>query len=74
VIDINPEQRKVILRNEALTYDSLIITGVSHHYFGNDDWEKKVPGLKTVENALEKRRCIVAFEAAEADPENAVLG
>jgi len=32
VIDINPEQRKVI-PNEALTYDSLIIaTGVSHHY------------------------------------------
>jgi len=48
VIDINPEQRKVILRNEALTYDSLIIaTGVSHHYFGNDDWEKVAPGLKT---------------------------
>jgi NADH dehydrogenase len=73
VIDINPEQRKVILRNEALPYDSLIIaTGVSHHYFGNDDWEKVAPGLKTVENALEiRRRIFVAFEAAEkeADPE-----
>jgi len=54
VID-DPEQRKVIT-NEA-TYDSLIIaTGVSHHYFGNDDWEKVAPGLKTVENALEIRR------------------
>jgi len=50
----------VILPNEALTYDSLIIaTGVSHHYFGNDDWEKVVPGLKTVENALEIRRRIL---------------
>jgi len=42
------------------TYDSLIIaTGVSHHYFGNDDWEKVAPGLKTVENALEIRRRIL---------------
>ena len=67
VIDIDPEQRKVILRNEELPYDSLIIaTGVSHHYFGNDDWEKVAPGLKTVENALEmRRRIFVAFEAAE---------
>lgn len=73
VTDIDPEQRLVILRNEELPYDSLIIaTGVSHHYFGNDDWEKVAPGLKTVENALEmRRRIFVAFEAAEkeADPE-----
>jgi len=71
VIDINPEQRKVILRNEALTYDSLIIaTGVSHHYFGNDDWEKVAPGLKTVENALERRRILLHLKPQkEADPE-----
>ena len=73
VTDIDPEQRLVILRNEKLPYDSLIIaTGVSHHYFGNDDWENAAPGLKTVENALEmRRRIFVAFEAAEreADPE-----
>ncbi len=73
VTDIDPEQRLVILGNEKLPYDSLIIaTGVSHHYFGNDDWEKVAPGLKTVENALEmRRRIFVAFEAAEkeADPE-----
>jgi len=73
VIDIDPEERKVILRNEELTYDSLIIaTGVSHHYFGNDAWETVAPGLKTVEDALEmRRRIFVAFEAAEqeTDPE-----
>ena len=73
VTDIDPEQRLVILGNEKLPYDSLIIaTGVSHHYFGNDDWEKVAPGLKTVENALEmRRRIFVAFEAAEkeVDPE-----
>lgn len=73
VIDIDPIRHTVILPNEELTYDSLIIaTGVSHHYFGNDEWEKVAPGLKTVENALEmRRRIFVAFEAAEkeADPE-----
>jgi len=73
VIDIEPNQQKVILRNEELNYDSLIIaTGVSHHYFGNDEWEKFAPGLKTVEDALEmRRRIFVAFEAAEkeTDPE-----
>ena len=73
VIDIDPDQQKVILRNEEIPYDSLIIaTGVSHYYFGNDDWEKVAPGLKTVEDALEmRRRIFVAFEAAEkeSDPE-----
>lgn len=73
VIDIDPIQRKVILNNEELPYDSLIVaTGVSHHYFGNDNWEKVAPGLKTVENALLMRsRIFVAFEAAEkeTDPE-----
>lgn len=69
VIDIDPEQRKVMLQNEELTYDSLIIaTGVSHHYFGNDDWATVAPGLKTVEDALEmRRRIFVAFEAAEKE-------
>ncbi len=74
VIDIEPKEQKVILPNgEELTYDSLIIaTGVSHHYFGNDDWAKDAPGLKTVEDALEmRRRIFLAFEAAEkeTDPE-----
>ncbi len=73
VIDIDPDRRKVILRNEELPYDSLIVaTGVSHYYFGNDDWATVAPGLKTVEDALEmRRRIFVAFEAAEkeTDPE-----
>lgn len=73
VIDIDPQRRKVILRNEELPYDSLIVaTGVSHYYFGNDDWATVAPGLKTVEDALEmRRRIFVAFEAAEKeiDPE-----
>ena len=73
VVDIDPQARKVILRNAELPYDSLIVaTGVSHHYFGNDEWATVAPGLKTVEDALEmRRRIFVAFEAAEkeTDPE-----
>lgn len=69
VVDIDAQAQKVILQNEEINYDSLIVaTGVSHFYFGNDDWEKVAPGLKTVEDALEMRRKIfLAFEAAEKE-------
>ena len=72
VIDIDPEQKKVFLKDkEALSYDALIVaTGVSHHYFGNDQWQDDAPGLKTVEDALEiRRRIFMAFEAAEKEPD-----
>ncbi|MCL1464578.1 NAD(P)/FAD-dependent oxidoreductase [Argonema galeatum] len=69
VKDIDPEQRKVIMSSGELSYDTLIVaTGVSHHYFGNDQWEMVAPGLKTIENALEiRRRIFLAFEAAEKE-------
>lgn len=73
VVDIEPQTQKVMLHDQEIAYDSLIIsTGVSHHYFGNDDWATVAPGLKTVEDALEmRRRIFLAFEAAEKeiDPE-----
>jgi len=67
VVDINPEEKQVIMREGVLNYDYLIIgTGVSHHYFGNEHWEKDAPGLKSIENALDIRRKIfLAFEEAE---------
>ena len=70
VTDIDPDAKKVYLEDrEALDYDALIVaTGVSHHYFGNDEWQNDAPGLKTVEDALEMRRRIyMAFEAAEKE-------
>jgi NADH dehydrogenase len=69
VTDIDPKQKKVILRNQEISYDTLIVaTGVSHHYFGNEHWADKAPGLKTVENALDmRRRIFFAFEAAEKE-------
>ncbi|MGL5943598.1 MAG: NAD(P)/FAD-dependent oxidoreductase [Waterburya sp.] len=72
VVDINPEAKKVYLaEREALNYDALIVaTGVSHHYFGNEQWQNDAPGLKTVEDALEmRRRIFMAFEAAEKEPD-----
>ncbi len=73
VVQIDPHQQKVIMRSQAVDYNTLIVaTGVSHHYFGNDQWRTTAPGLKTVEDALDmRRRIFMAFEAAEkeTDPE-----
>ena len=71
VLDVDPEQKKLILRDRELDYDTLVIaTGVSHNYFGND-WSEKAPGLKTVEDALEmRRRIFAAFEAAEKESDS----
>ena len=73
VIDVDPQQQQVTLNHTTLPYDTLIVaTGVSHHYFGHDQWAEAAPGLKTVEDALEMRKRIFgAFEAAEkeSDPE-----
>ncbi|HMR64100.1 MAG TPA: NAD(P)/FAD-dependent oxidoreductase [Anaerolineae bacterium] len=73
VIDLDPVAKKVILRDGEVSYDALVVaTGVSHHYFGNEQWAEQAPGLKTVEDALEmRRRLFLAFEAAERedDPE-----
>jgi len=70
-VDILPEEKKVLLRDGEVDYDTLIVaTGSSHHYFGHDEWAKTAPGLKTVEDALEMRRKILlSFEAAEREPD-----
>lgn len=68
VIDVDAQAQIVKLKNNVeISYDSLIVaTGVSHHYFGNDQWSEQAPGLKTIEDAINMRRRILsAFEAAE---------
>jgi NADH:ubiquinone reductase (H+-translocating) len=69
VRNIDPHQQKIFLSKSEISYDTLIVaTGVSHHYFGNDQWAPTAPGLKTVEDALEmRRRIFMAFEAAEKE-------
>jgi NADH:ubiquinone reductase (H+-translocating) len=69
-IDIDADRKQVILKDhEPVDYDTLVIaTGVSHHYFGNDQWQFAAPGLKTIEDAIEiRRRIFMAFEAAEKE-------
>lgn len=70
-IDFDPIDRKIILLDGEVPYDSLIVaTGSSHHYFGNEQWAEKAPGLKTIEDALEiRRRIFLALEAAEREPD-----
>jgi len=57
----------VVLTDGELGYDAVIVAaGVSHSYFGHDEWELAAPGLKSLEDALEiRRRVLLAYEAAE---------
>src|SRR5215470_4087956 len=71
--DIDVTNRRVILKDGEVNYDTLIVaTGAQYNYFGHPQWETLAPGLKTIEDATEiRRRILFAFEAAEreADPE-----
>jgi len=71
VVDFLPDEGQVILVDGRVGYDSLIVaTGVSHHYFGHEDWAGLAPGLKSIEDALYiRRRILLAFEAAEREPD-----
>ncbi len=71
VTSVDPENRRVILKDGELDYDYLILaSGASHSYFGNDPWAKHAPGLKTMDDALSiRRRVLLAYEAAEREPD-----
>src|SRR6202035_2200245 len=55
--------------NVSIPYDYLILaTGVTHSYFGHNEFEKFAPGLKTLADAVAIRnRILQAFEQAEAE-------
>lgn len=57
-----------VLRRETVTpYDSLIVAaGAGQSYFGNDQFARYAPGMKSIDDALELRgRIFGAFEMAE---------
>jgi NADH dehydrogenase len=58
---------------DTVAYDYLIVaTGAAHAYFGHPEWAARAPGLKTLDDALEiRRRVLLAFEAAEREPDPA---
>lgn len=68
VTRIDKEAKQVIIANgDVFSYDYLIISiGARHSYFGNDEWERFAPGLKTVSDALKIReQILISFEKAE---------
>lgn len=67
VEQIDVENKKIFLENETLEYDYLIVSiGSRHSYFGNDEWEKYAPGLKTISDALKIReKILLSYEKAE---------
>ena len=67
VEDFDLSRRVVKTSDEEIAYDYLIVAaGVTHAYFGHDEWESLAPGLKTIEDALElRRRILLAYELAE---------
>jgi NADH:ubiquinone reductase (H+-translocating) len=56
-----------------IPYDYLVLaTGVTHSYFGHDEFARYAPGLKTLANAVAVRNKILqAFEQAEAEEDPA---
>ncbi|MCX7736624.1 MAG: NAD(P)/FAD-dependent oxidoreductase [Candidatus Kapabacteria bacterium] len=67
VLDVKLDERKVILNDGELNYDYLILApGARHSYFGNSQWERIAPGLKSLKDALHIRETILSsFEKAE---------
>jgi NADH dehydrogenase len=65
-----------ILEQETVTpYDSLIVAaGAGQSYFGNDQFARYAPGMKSIDDALELRgRIFGAFEMAELETDDAAL-
>jgi NADH dehydrogenase len=62
---VNDADRKAV----AIPYDFLILaTGVTHSYFGHDEFARFAPGLKGLADAVAIRNKILqAFEQAEAE-------
>jgi NADH dehydrogenase len=69
-VGLDLERREVVLSDGGpIPYDTLVVsTGARHSYFGNDEWARFAPGLKSIDDATEiRRRILIAFEAAERE-------
>jgi NADH dehydrogenase len=66
-VAIDAPARRVVLADGEVRFDYLIVaTGLTHGYFGHDEWAPHAPGLKTLDDALAiRRRILIAFERAE---------
>jgi len=73
VTAVDVESSIVQIGARTLAYDYLVIaTGSTHSYFGHGAWKPMAPGLKSIDDATEiRRRILLAFEAAEMEPDAA---
>lgn len=72
VTGVDTKARIVHADGHDFPYDFLVLaSGVTHAYFGHDEWSEVAPGLKQLEDARDIRaRFLMAFEKAEiADDE-----
>ena len=69
VHEIDKKKNNILVSNFLIEYDYLILaTGVQPDYFGNQEWSKYAPGLKTIQDALYMRlRILNIFEQAEKE-------
>jgi NADH dehydrogenase len=67
VTKIDRDNKKIFFNGTSINYDYLIVAvGSRHHYFGNPEWEKFAPGLKTLNDALQIReKILLSLETAE---------
>lgn len=69
VTAVSLEARTLQVGAEEVAYDCLVLAaGATTAYFGNDEWARRAPGLKTIDDAIEiRRRVLMAFEEAELE-------
>ncbi len=70
VLDIDLDKKTIATANgHQYKYENLVIAaGARHSYFGNNEWEKYAPGLKTIEDALKIRENMLTnFEKSEQE-------
>ena len=70
---VDIESQTIHLEGEPYGYDYLVLaTGAESNYFGNDQWGKHAPGMKTIDEATDVRaRFLLAFEQAELEQDEA---
>ncbi len=64
---IDKEKKILFMGEKSIPYDYLILSvGAKTSYFGNDNWERYAPGLKTLVDALKiRKKILLSFEKAE---------
>jgi len=67
---IDTARQRLVMKDGELSFDHLILApGVRDWYFGNDEWARHAPGLKSVSDAFRIRsKLLLAFEEAEREP------